>query len=69
MVTIIVAAHGESAPALLKTAGMILGNFENVHPVTFLPGQALKISSKSTPASLRRPRQKKPCFARRPLRW
>lgn len=39
MVTIIVAAHGESAPALLKTAGMILGNFENVHPVTFLPGQ------------------------------
>ena len=39
MVTIIVAAHGKSAPALLKTAGMILGNFENVHPVTFLPGQ------------------------------
>ena len=39
MVTIIVAAHGESAPALLKTAGMILGNFESVHPVTFLPGQ------------------------------
>lgn len=39
MITIIVAAHGESAPALLKTAGMILGNFENVHPVTFLPGQ------------------------------
>ena len=39
MVTTIVAAHGESAPALLKTAGMILGNFENVHPVTFLPGQ------------------------------
>lgn len=39
MVTIIVAAHGESAPALLKTAGMILGNFEDVHPVTFLPGQ------------------------------
>lgn len=39
MVTIIVAAHGESAPALLKTAGMILGNFENVHPVTFLPGR------------------------------
>ncbi|WP_303978488.1 mannose/fructose/sorbose PTS transporter subunit IIA [Rothia mucilaginosa] len=39
MVTIIVAAHGESAPALLNTAGMILGNFENVHPVTFLPGQ------------------------------
>lgn len=39
MVTIIVAAHGESAPALLKTAGMILGNFENVHPITFLPGQ------------------------------
>ena len=39
MVTIIVAAHGESAPALLKTASMILGHFENVHPVTFLPGQ------------------------------
>ncbi len=39
MVTIIVAAHGESAPALLATAKMILGDFENVHPVTFMPGQ------------------------------
>lgn len=39
MVTIIVAAHGESAPALLDTARMILGNTENVHPVTFLPGE------------------------------
>ena len=39
MVTIIVAAHGESAPALLKTASMILGNLDNVYPVTFLPGQ------------------------------
>ena len=39
MVTIIVAAHGESAPALLKTASIILGNLDNVYPVTFLPGQ------------------------------
>lgn len=39
MVTIIVAAHGESAPALLATARMILGNTENVHPVTFVPGE------------------------------
>ena len=39
MVTIIVAAHGESAPALVSTASMILGNLENVHAVTFLPGQ------------------------------
>lgn len=39
MVTIIVAAHGESAPALLATARMILGNTENVHPVTFAPGE------------------------------
>ena len=39
MVSIIVAAHGKSAPALLETAQMILGNFENVTPVEFLPGQ------------------------------
>lgn len=39
MVAIIVAAHGESAPALLETAGMILGDTEGVTPVTFLPGQ------------------------------
>lgn len=39
MVTIIVAAHGESAPALLATARMILGNTENAHPVTFVPGE------------------------------
>jgi len=39
MVAIIVAAHGETAPALLKTSGMILGEIEGVTPVTFLPGQ------------------------------
>lgn len=39
MVAIIVAAHGESAPALLSTASMILGNLENVTPVTFMPGE------------------------------
>lgn len=39
MVTIIVAAHGESAPALLATASMILGDTKNVHPVTFMPGE------------------------------
>ncbi|MDO4898959.1 MAG: mannose/fructose/sorbose PTS transporter subunit IIA [Rothia sp. (in: high G+C Gram-positive bacteria)] len=39
MVAIIVAAHGESAPALLDTASMILGNLEKVTPVTFLPGE------------------------------
>lgn len=39
MVAIIVAAHGESAPALLATANMILGDFENVTPVSFMPGQ------------------------------
>lgn len=39
MVAIIVAAHGKSAPALLETATMILGEQEDVTPVTFLPGQ------------------------------
>lgn len=39
MVTIIVAAHGESAPAFLDTARMILGNTDNVHAVTLLPGE------------------------------
>lgn len=39
MVTIIVAAHGKSARALVKTASMILGNIKNVYKVTFLPGQ------------------------------
>ncbi|MDO4916108.1 MAG: mannose/fructose/sorbose PTS transporter subunit IIA [Rothia sp. (in: high G+C Gram-positive bacteria)] len=39
MVAIIVAAHGESAPALLATAKMILGDFTNVFPVSFMPGE------------------------------
>lgn len=39
MVSIIIAAHGESAPALLDSAIMIHGEVENVHTVTFLPGQ------------------------------
>jgi hypothetical protein len=39
MVSIIIATHGESAPALLDSTTMILGDVENVHTVTFLPGQ------------------------------
>ncbi|MDO4927837.1 MAG: mannose/fructose/sorbose PTS transporter subunit IIA [Corynebacterium sp.] len=39
MVRIIVAAHGEAAPALLDTGSMILGEMPNTHAVTFLPGQ------------------------------
>ncbi len=39
MVAIIVAAHGESAPALLATTRMILGKFDKVSPVSFMPGQ------------------------------
>lgn len=39
MVSIIVAAHGSAAPELLATARMILGPFEQVTPVEFLPGQ------------------------------
>ena len=38
-VSIIVAAHGSAAPELLATARMILGPFEQVTPVEFLPGQ------------------------------
>ncbi|MDO4686723.1 MAG: mannose/fructose/sorbose PTS transporter subunit IIA [Corynebacterium sp.] len=39
MVCIIVAAHGESAPALVDSAAMIVGEINNVHSVTFVPGQ------------------------------
>ena len=39
MVCIIVAAHGESAPALVDSATMIVGEVENTHSVTFVPGQ------------------------------
>ena len=39
MVAIIIAAHGESAPALLASTTMIVGNVDNVHAVTFVPGQ------------------------------
>lgn len=39
MVSIIVAAHGSVAPELLATARMILGPFEQVTPVEFLPDQ------------------------------
>lgn len=39
MVSIVVAAHGTSAPALLDSAIMIHGEVENVHTVTFVPGQ------------------------------
>ena len=39
MVAIIIAAHGESAPALLGSTTMIVGNVDNVHAVTFVPGQ------------------------------
>lgn len=39
MVAIIVAAHGESAPALLGSTTMIVGDVDNVHTVTFVPGQ------------------------------
>ena len=39
MVAIIVAAHGASAPALLGSTTMIVGNVDNVHTVTFVPGQ------------------------------
>ena len=39
MVAIIIAAHGESAPALLGSTTMIVGDVDNVHAVTFIPGQ------------------------------
>lgn len=39
MVSIIVAAHGSVAPELLATARVILGPFEQVTPVEFLPDQ------------------------------
>lgn len=39
MVAIIIAAHGESAPALLGSITMIVGDVDNVHAVTFVPGQ------------------------------
>ena len=39
MVSIIVATHGEAAAPLLATAKMILGDFSNVTPVTFMPGE------------------------------
>lgn len=39
MVSIIVAAHGSVAPELLTTARVILGPFEQVTPVEFLPDQ------------------------------
>ncbi|WJZ03663.1 mannose/fructose/sorbose PTS transporter subunit IIA [Corynebacterium freiburgense] len=39
MVCIIIAAHGKCAPALIDSAEMIAGKLENVHAVTFLPGQ------------------------------
>lgn len=39
MVSIVIATHGESAPALLASAEMIVGNVDNVHAITFLPGQ------------------------------
>ena len=39
MVAIIIAAHGESAPALLGSTTMIVGDVDNVHAVTFAPGQ------------------------------
>lgn len=39
MVSIIVATHGEAAAPLLATAKMILGEFSNVTPVTFMPGE------------------------------
>lgn len=39
MVAIIIAAHGESAPALLGSTTMIVGDVDNVNAVTFVPGQ------------------------------
>ena len=39
MVAIIIAAHGESAPALLGSTTMIVGDVDNVHAVTFVPVQ------------------------------
>ena len=39
MVAIIIAAHGESAPALLGSTTMIVGDVDNVHAVTFVPDQ------------------------------
>ncbi|WP_257059686.1 mannose/fructose/sorbose PTS transporter subunit IIA [Corynebacterium kozikiae] len=39
MVSIVIATHGESAPALLASAEMIVGKVENAHAITFLPGQ------------------------------
>ena len=39
MVAIIIAAHGESPPALLGSTTMIVGDVDNVHAVTFVPGQ------------------------------
>lgn len=39
MVHIIVATHGEAAPALLATGEMILGELPSTTAVTFLPGQ------------------------------
>ena len=39
MVAIIIAAHGESVPALLGSTTMIVGDVDNVHAVTFVPGQ------------------------------
>lgn len=39
MVHVLVATHGEAAPALLATCSMILGELKDVTPITFLPGQ------------------------------
>ncbi|CAM3143473.1 PTS sugar transporter subunit IIA [Sporolactobacillus spathodeae] len=42
MVTVVIAAHGELAEALVHTASMIFGNMEDVASVTFKPGEGVE---------------------------
>ena len=39
MVTVIIAAHGHLAPALIDSAAMIMGEQDGVVPVTFDPSE------------------------------
>ncbi len=41
MKTVIIAAHGELAPALTQSAAMIYGTNESVHAVSFLPSEGV----------------------------
>ncbi|MFT8363440.1 MAG: mannose/fructose/sorbose PTS transporter subunit IIA [Sporolactobacillus sp.] len=42
MVTVVIAAHGQLADALVHTASMIFGTIEDVAPVTFKPGEGVE---------------------------